>query len=104
MNNIPRLAHTIRYAPYPGPRNGRPSGGRFMRGEAVLLFALEAAMLLGVFFLARPAEAATDLSAPTQETLLAETDRAALTALYEATEGGHWSDNTNRLSEEPLGD
>ena len=33
-----------------------------------------------------------------------ETERAALAALYEATGGAHWSNNTNWLSEKPVGD
>ena len=32
------------------------------------------------------------------------TDREILIALYNATDGGNWTDNTNWLSEEPLGD
>ena len=31
-------------------------------------------------------------------------DRAALVALYEATDGGNWTDNTNWLSDRPLGE
>ena len=31
-------------------------------------------------------------------------DRSALVALYNATDGANWSDNTNWLSDEPLGD
>ena len=31
-------------------------------------------------------------------------DRAALVVLYEATDGGNWDDNTNWLSDAPLGD
>ena len=33
-----------------------------------------------------------------------ETERTALAALYEATGGAHWSNNTNWLSEKPVGD
>ena len=33
-----------------------------------------------------------------------ETDRAALVALYEATDGGNWARNTNWLSSQPMGD
>ena len=35
-------------------------------------------------------------------TSCAETDRAALTALYSATDGPNWHDNTNWLSQQPL--
>ena len=31
-------------------------------------------------------------------------DRAALVALYEATDGAHWDDSTGWLSDAPLGD
>ena len=33
-----------------------------------------------------------------------ETDRVALVALYNATDGGNWASNTNWLSRQPLGD
>ena len=34
----------------------------------------------------------------------AATDRAALVALYHATDGANWGDNTNWLSDAPLGE
>ena len=40
----------------------------------------------------------------TAEITVANPDRAALVALYEATDGPNWVDNTNWLSEAPLGD
>ena len=39
---------------------------------------------------------------PTPETTSTETDREALVALYNATDGPNWTNNTNWLSEEPV--
>ena len=38
------------------------------------------------------------------EPAVVETDRAALVALYEATDGANWNDNANWLSDRPIGD
>ena len=40
----------------------------------------------------------------TSEVTVANPDRAALVALYEATDGPNWVDNTNWLTDAPLGD
>ena len=44
----------------------------------------------------RPSNNSTDLSD-------VEADRAALTALYHSTDGANWANNTNWLSEQPMG-
>ena len=40
----------------------------------------------------------------TPRTPITDPDRAALVALYEATNGANWKDNTNWLSDQPLGE
>ena len=45
-----------------------------------------------------------DYSAAAEITTVENTDRAALVALYNATDGPNWIDNTNWLSEAPLGE
>ena len=49
---------------------------------------------------------ATSTGTPTAQTARSTTqnDRDILIALYNATDGANWSDNTNWLSDEPLGD
>ena len=47
---------------------------------------------------------AGDYSGAAEITAVENPDRAALAALYEATAGPNWIDNTNWLSEAPLGD
>ena len=47
---------------------------------------------------------AGDYSGTAEITTVENTDRAALVALYEATDGRNWIDNTNWLSDEPLGE
>ena len=45
------------------------------------------------------------VSGPTGTALAdADGDRAALVALYNATDGQNWTDNANWLSDQPLGD
>ncbi len=41
---------------------------------------------------------------PSQNQKDSEIDKAALIALYNATDGDNWTDNTNWLSDEPIGD
>ena len=43
-------------------------------------------------------------STPTTDAGTQETDRAALVAFYNAMGGDNWTNNTNRLSEAPLGE
>ena len=45
----------------------------------------------------------TPAPTPTDTPTPAAVDRAALVALYEATDGANWTNNTNWLSDEPLG-
>ena len=49
-----------------------------------------------------PSPADNSLLSRVAPTSCAETDRAALTALYNATDGPNWHDNTNWLSQQPL--
>ena len=44
----------------------------------------------------------TPTPSPTPETTSTETDREVLVALYNATDGPNWTNNTNWLSEEPI--
>jgi len=56
--------------------------------------ALALAGIVGVLFASRETASAQTVA----------TDRAALVALYNATDGANWANNTNWLSDEPLGD
>ena len=51
-----------------------------------------------------PGPAATRPPLPTLGPTSAETDREALVALYNATDGENWSNSTNWLSDAPLGE
>ena len=56
---------------------------------------------------ATPTDTATFTATPTPTVALdlgATTDRAALVALYNATDGDNWTNNTNWLSDLPIGD
>ncbi|MCY3658771.1 MAG: Ig domain-containing protein [Caldilineaceae bacterium] len=70
-------------------RNTRPKR-HWLTGSALAL-AVCALVLAALFLAARPE--------PTQ----AASDRAVLVALYDATDGGNWTDNTNWSSNEPIG-
>ena len=80
----------------PAPRSGTPNHRRPSTFSAAclgcgqtLLTAVFAAFLL-----------LTSGNAYAQDSV--ESDRAALVALYNATGGANWTDNTNWLSDEPL--
>ena len=51
-----------------------------------------------------PTATATRESTPAPDSTTAETDREALIALYNATDGPNWTNNDNWLSDKPLGE
>ena len=71
---------------------GRTETARYIAGFLVAAMAV-AAMALGSLAGTGLAQAQTNPS----------TDRAALVALYNATDGDNWANNTNWLSDEPIG-
>ena len=82
-------------APQPLSRvpRGRTERGRYISGFLVTVMVV-AAMALGSAAGTGLAQAQTNPS----------TDRAALVALYNATDGPNWANNTNWLSNEPIGE
>ena len=102
--------------PTPGGRYGRDHRGIFSmrstvtttlsrvpreRKEMAKSVARFLAAVMAVAAMALGSAAGTGLA---QAQTSAATDRAALVALYNATDGPNWTDNTNWLSDEPLGD
>ena len=65
---------------------------------------LFARLLLTITLILLPAAAVLGQDASTATPTGPDTDRAALVALYNATNGHNWSSNTNWLSDEPIGD
>ena len=76
-------------------RNTRTPSIRF--GVVGPLAAILLAMTLSVVTLDNPLPVSAQTGTPS-------TDRAALVALYNATDGDNWGGNTNWLSDEPLGE
>ena len=66
--------------------------------------ALEPAPTAAAAATPKPTTAATRELIPAPDETSAETDRKALVALYNATDGPNWTNNDNWLSDEPLGD
>ena len=86
------MRSTVATPPSLLPR-GRTKTARHMAGFLAALMAV-VAMALGSAACTELAEAQTDPS----------TDRVALVALYNATDGPNWSNETNWLSAEPIGE
>ena len=86
------MRSTVATPPSLLPR-GRTKTTRYIAGFLAALMAV-VAMALGNAACTELAEAQTDPS----------TDRVALVALYNATDGPNWSNKTNWLSAEPIGE
>ena len=74
--------------------NGKSAGKRPDRGLAQtgLEVAIYCSLLAAMVFVPSVAQAQTDA------------ERAALVAIYDATDGDNWTDTTNWKSQEPVGD